>query len=483
MTTPTPFLMTNFRSGTPSVRRANGGSETQVANTFGTAESPVRVGAALSSSKVAQFKGSNTLYAFVRGVVHKTTTGVGAWSTAHSMTSPTTQTQHYGPCIVAVNGVQTMVVISAISGGSTHQAAHSTDGTTWVNKAISASLSAGTSGDPQFVYVWRNKIYWTIDQPAGQWRLYEYDPATDSYSVFLISLLDGYSANSAIPDIEAFNGGLYLCGKDPTPTGARLIEFTGAGFTTTIANFGPAWTGDSGETAWCLVTDGTLLFAFIIYGSSVANVGFYCFEISSSFTTTDRTTTVLPVGLRGGAGNSLGGYRMRAIVDQEVNQTTPNIYLAINPNGLGIPGTAWDIYKWNGNAALIGVAGAADHSLGDSGYAMPFMHRGGGQEFWTLGQRDIEITTTVVTPGIITISFVLYSTTGTDVVDVDITYNDEDEIPKGACTLQNPSAGSMSVNQIQGLTADNSTVYTVDWDVITDALPSNSNYGLVAKLS
>lgn len=110
--------------------------------------------------------------------------------------------------------------------------------------------------------------------------------------------------------------------------------------------------------------------------------------------------------------------------------------------------------------------------------------RGGGERIFTKGELDIAITGVTPNSSGQLISFVCFSDSGSTTVNVEFFFGPNFlQTSDTQCTLSAPSAGTLVGNQIQGLTADNTTEYSVTWLTSTDSVSDGDNRLLVPKAS
>jgi hypothetical protein len=237
--------------------------------------------------------------------------------------------------------------------------------------------------------------------------------------------------------------------------GGALVgrAFLGAGFPTAAA----AGHRDA------MFVDGSNLYCFV-YASTTA-VGWRCYQVTSSFTVSDITSSVIPLAMTGstGGGNSPTTSRAWPFIDHEASiGASPAIFLNYAVNG--VAGTPFTMYRWNGPASLMTI----EDSGGDQSHAIGYMHGPDGGEYaWTSGEDTVLITATTPVSGGVRVSFQLFSATGTDMVSMRAWCSDAaTEYPTTAAIFSNPSVGTLTMADTvnTGLTADNgTTTYQVTW--------------------
>jgi hypothetical protein len=231
------------------------------------------------------------------------------------------------------------------------------------------------------------------------------------------------------------------------------------------------------SNTWTLFVDGANPASHKLYAITNSNSGVLCYELNFSpgLSPVDISSTVIPPGI---SGTTTG--RVWVLTDFYADVTTPTVYIYFASNGT--PGTSWTCYQWNGNASVMTAVGGAG---GDAADAIPHANHSQGNYFWTGTNQDkIEIVSKAVTATGILYSFKLYSATGVDVVGVKAWWSANNNIPytTAAATLSNPSAGILIGDTITGLTADNTTTYTVTWEPLTDGFSVDDYYSFVFEV-
>lgn len=491
----TAHLALNRLASPPQALRYLLGTPTQIGNDFtaATAEEGPDSNADMSmhAMRICQFKGSNDLYAGAEAGVWQYNSGTGAWASVFTGWNTLNGSGRIGPLVMPVNGVPTLVAVgNPTSDGGEYQIATSTDGTTWNTSAtIVLTNQAGKHHFWSPMVVGELLYVFWMDTGPNNIYLLTINPGNETISSIDLAATSPVVANGGLPFLDQiiFNGRHYVIGRSASTIATPgIYEFDGASFTNRWnypnAHGHPA-PSSYAEGRYGLFTDGTTLFALASTHQSGGDFGWYCYEFSESggvLTPTDITATVLPAGLRTVGTFDAG---VGVVVDQEANPGgVPEIWLYFRADGNAA--TPWSVYKWNGNAALIGNAGAPNDSGGSAQHGMAFQKNGTGKVFWTEDELDMSIEDISGDFGGETISFRLYSASGTETVNVDFYYGLDGETATQAATLSNASAGTIVGTQIQGLTADNgATLYTVKWEAETDGLSGGDTAQLQGRVS
>ena len=495
---PTAHLAFARQASPPAVFRYLNGTVTQVGNTFGTAEAAVSSpGADMNTQRACQFKGSNDLYALNRDDVYQYNKGTGNWTSVHTLTAPSLngKSPRVGPVVMQVNGVPTLVVAYQSQAVNTAwRFATSVDGTTW-------NTSGNLIGPVHSILelaIWNpivvGQTLWFFTTDSGsQAYIYGINPTIGTLTTVLCrAVITPNFASTFYLSQCVWNGVHYVVGLSPANNGdAVLYSFSGASFTTVatlnqVASLTGIAAGFDQKHASFVYGDDLIVLTWGRY-TGAGFLGWYVWRVQPGLVITDITAATMPSSLSAYVSPNKpqdGGWGV--LVDQESNPGgVPEIYLYYRSNGTS--GTPWAVYKWNGFATLMGNAGAPTGSGGDGSHCMAFDMLGSGKLFYTEDELDVSIESIVQALGGQTISFRLYSASGTEVVDVDFFYNDEGESAKtGPASILNASAGTIVANQITGLTADNgATLYTVLWDTTGtgDNVPNGTEANLQARVS
>jgi len=425
----TAFLaMKNMNlAGNAQALRYLNGTVTQIGNdivdTLG-ANSTLRQ----SSHSICQFRGSNDLYCWIHRDIYKYDVATGDWTSVHTLATPRAMADGVpvvGPLVMSVSGVPTMVLIYQSNTGGTIKVVTSTDGATWNE---SAELTHGIStfaNAPQFHHWWSVRVirdtivFIQIDNINGHHYLVVVNPATPSVTLLpsLVAQQIITSASVGSPDHCVFNGRHYVLGNRNATTSFKPFLYTvvGGAYTEDPVNvdgLGAGLVAISGVGHWALFTDGTFLYVLANYQSaSDSSAGWHCFKLTDTgggvLSSADITDTVLPGSIGRNSGTALST-SFFVVTDLESNPGgVPVIKLYYKVDGG--TGAAWDVYDWNGDSALIGIAGSPNDTGGNGTHSMAFERLGSGKLYYTEGELDIIVESITKSIGGQIVSFRCYA--------------------------------------------------------------------------
>jgi hypothetical protein len=478
------YLALNNRVAAPVVQRYVNATPTSTIGpalpgaqqeNFGPAGNP---NGARTNARVVQFKGDDDLFTLCGNQVFRY--DGAAWNSVYTLgnyvdSSQLAASDNHGPHLVYVNGVPTLVIVWKHSTGFTQwNAAHTTDGTTWIGGPSGGSAIFFNTGGVSTLGVYRahvvrNVVYFFV--PVGtacQVGFYNPLSQTGGSLAFPISTLAEFC------DATVWNGKHLILSYDVNaPFHPRIWELTG-GVLLSLHSVTLSSNGNVLNAAKpCLFTDGTALFVIV----RDQTTGWFCYKLTDNgvggFTQLDITGSVFTAGHQAAGGTA----QWSALIDHEANPTgVPDIW--IMQSGDGGNGTSLNAYKWNGDSALIGNLGSANDSGGNAASCMPYMWNASGSHFWTSGTVHgiIESVTSVI--GGETISFRLYSASGTQSVNVDLLYSDVIGTRANTVgTISDASNGTITGGNLNtGLIADNgTTLYSFKWNLVTDGVSNGDS--------
>jgi hypothetical protein len=176
-------------------------------------------------------------------------------------------------------------------------------------------------------------------------------------------------------------------------------------------------------------------------------------------------TSSLPANVRlpGGVANAPtwnDRERFTAIIDQS-NPASPQTTLYYHETG-DLPALSLSAYSWNDPNMILIDTGAA------SNYFIPHELDGGGDKFWTPNDVTPTVDSVQVLGATVRVSFKLH---GGGVHNVRLYWALGQAVPTNSGTLTNPSVGSITGgNTMTGVTADGTTVYSVEWRAQFDGI-------------
>jgi len=448
--------------------------------------------------RVVQFKGAEDLYAGTGseggsagddGGVYKYNPSTSNWDQVVSEGSFTegfdTTMGHLfvGPYVVFVNGEPHLAVLAPGNNNARFQGARSVDGSTWSFSAasdFSGSVDAEREADCWNSHVFGNAIYTFIEDDVTfsateGWFAVSYDPAAQSVSLHTVdSGLHGGGGSNKQAAVCFLNGRRWLInswpggGADEPPV---VVEWPAGQNISSSLNRLVLESGGTpfGNNRCALFTDGTFLYALYYYQSvGDSGGGWHMMKLQESGAglaiVSDLTDVVLPASV--GRNSGAGGH-FTWMFDQEVNPGgVPEIRLYHDS------GASWDVYKWNGDSALIGAGGSPNDSGATDGIMIPGGPNSDDQPIWWSdgpdgGSVNIEFEPAtsgdVITPALggERLRFKIYGPLGTETVNVRVFFGEDDEFQFQQASLSDASHGTIVSDEIQGLTADGSTIYAV----------------------
>jgi len=299
--------------------------------------------------------------------------------------------------------------------------------------------------------------------------LYSFDPTTATWATYS----SGFSHYAISSFAIGPDGVLYLSVFTTSPSTIRLLKFTGAWSAAAVIEATPGVISTNGETRLALFSDGTDLFS--IHFINNVSYGWRCSRIPSPFDgtgMTDITSGVLTTDLiatgDGGSASASLTKRCHLVQDTETSPGTLLTYLAFSEDSA--PSTPFSIHQWQGPATLITFVGSGG-AVRDS---MHHSTRNGGAYFYTPTQDGVRIVSVTPVPGGESIAFIA---SGGGTVDVQFRRSVAQQGAVALATLTGTATGGGTRvgNQVQGVTADGTTVNTVTWDFFTDSILNGTN--------
>jgi len=460
---PASYLAINMRSTTPVVKTLNGLSPTTTGTSPGAAEAFTAKDQPLN--RAIQFGSATTFLVLINGTIRRSTDSGTSWTTTLSFTP--FNTCKSGLNIVSVNGVPTVCFISTDTSATTFKGYYSTDGISWTTEGPVTNVSVvgerGMFGDT----VYRSSLYVGFSPTANNsWYTGIYTPGSG------ISFILAIASIPLSVSFCVFNDNLYAISRNGSAVGTTPVYILSAGswvLATTLTG-GSLNMTDLRPGAF---VDGSFMYVF---SAKVAGTSWGCWKVASDHSFTDISTTVLPLGMQSGA--SLTS-RCLTWVDGSLSPgSDPSKYL-IYADG----DTATDpltLFKWvNDATAMTNIDSGSNNAE-----ALSTAKNVGGQNFWVNGENSVNLVSRTGILSGIRLSFQLFSTTGTPTVNVRGFFgNVSTEYPTTACTLINPSSGSMSGNTITGLVIDNGvTTFQVTWSSTADGIAAGDRFRLILEV-
>ena len=465
-----PFLAINSRNGTPQVKRYINAS-------------PANIGVAISGAvidtdattlgdnrgypAVVKFGGSQTFLATIGLDIYRSTDGGASWTSVKTFTAGTHISSSYsvaksGLFVLYNAGVATAVIITHNQASANYYAHTSTNGTTWTTSGpFTAAASAVFR--PLDSVAWDGKLvtWWNSTGALNVSTIF--DPVVATMTI--TSRTTGGLFSAAL---TVFNNALYALLHDGNAGGTYYLDKFVAGAWVnqqTVSSFGNTNT----TSKECLFVDGTNMIAFISTGTA-----WKAFRWDSGLTQTEITSSVVPTALASGLSAS---QRMSVIVDSAGTPgSAPSIWIYQSVDGGAA--TALNQWKWNGISSYIGdtpgsTSSASNDSGGSARDSLPFVQHAQGATFWTSGEDYVEEKGTSPTPGGITVTFTLYSDTGSGTASI--------RAWRGVSTDEYPLAAATLTGTLTGLAKDNSTVHSIVWNAVADGFSAGDRSKFVLE--
>ena len=219
--------------------------------------------------------------------------------------------------------------------------------------------------------------------------------------------------------------------------------------------------------------------------------GWVCVRVPlSTLTESDLTSTVVPVGLRAPGGpNPINDMRWYFDVDTDTFPTSPTTYIWVSHNDGPLVR-----HQWNGIGSVMTSGGTG----GDRSIALSHNPNGGGERYYdgsstgTPAYHVEEVQARVPLVGGTRVFLRGYqidetggSPTPTDEI-VGLYWGVGQQTPDNLASISNAvkvsgpgSAPSISGNKIQNFTFDGTSIYSVDWDAVSDGLSGGDIHSLM----
>ena len=500
MALPDGLVSYRFRgAGGRSVHRHAAGVWSLVgAATFGAAEAFSPAWIPNIDPRVIQFR--DDLFALSKGRIHRYNSGTNVWDLMFDTSD--LGHAHFGPKIIFNSALETEeLVFAQISStvDSSLIAYSSLDGVTWTPRA-SSSLQEGTTTNgfgQSFVY--RNLLFCPSTRQTNTGNISAYDRTLNAWTDYTLpGLVTPLGRDVSFCTFE----GRLLAFCYPNNTGNNppaLFELTGS-FFVKLQDLGVGFntngvtlftSGNRAVGAAMFVDGGNV---YVVYGGGTdvtptvtGNGGTIVSKLVKTggsgtvFTETDKTAATVPLAFLGadwaGGTNPANRWPTWAVfIDTNTAPATPAIYLALrqaNGAGTSINGFTY-FFAWNGDASLM-----TDEGNVAEGFGLPHLPNGGGELTWTNGEFNIQIVKHESVSGGIKLHVMLFGDPAGPLKKAEFRFSKDEQTPVSQCTLfgtptviSGPAAApTRTGNQILGLEADDTSVYGIFWDNVTDAVP------------
>jgi len=380
---------------------------------------------------------------------------------------------HTGLWVANINNVPTL--IGLYSNATNNQTYYVTwDGTNWNE----ASLGFGTYLiAPPRDLLWNNILYifgiWNDSNKGGH---VAWNPLTNNVtSINANTITNQKITRSAYRDAVVSNNKLFqLAFSGESGSGPAIFQLIGSAWQR-LVTFDTTNTSPQDDAGPALFIDNGYMYAFYYYSNASAVKGWRMHKLDlDGNDIADITSTVVPSILSPGNFSASNGTVAYIFTDQTTGTVVTYIILATD----FLPGQAYTLYQFNGPSSVMTVVGSG--VLGDVAMAPPHTKVGGGNRLYRSGQLTLdEISLVSISTGI-RISFKAY---GGSQANVQFFFSTNGGVPSSACTLANPSAGTVSGSHLlQDINCDGTTLHTVDWPFEADGVTGDSFINVVGKV-
>jgi hypothetical protein len=482
------FLVMDSTTGAGATCRAYSyanGTPTQIGNTFGNNQAHAGPNPTFSAGRNGCVQFAGDLYAQTEDGIYKKddpSSMSGGWTIAHAWTqADSIYEQAFGLYVIGTS-------LYAI-GGDSNAGANTLwwacfDGTSWTQAVSGQFVGTMTGVVDAIVY---HDVLHLIGAFNGTTTQATFDAATTTFA----NKTAAWPSNRQLHSMCVFEDRLFAI-SEHNANNFGLYEYTGSwvlveSFDSDVGGAsGPGSTGVTNIGKYGLFTDGTTLTALCL--SNQFGYGFLGFEWDTSIVRTDISELgCIPAALRhsGVSGGTYSGTtninneRMLPVYDLNSVVGTTDIYLYYAVNGTS--GTSFTVYKWNGNTSVMTVV---DSGGGNVYHAIPTGLPNYGERIFTAGELDIRILSRTGVVGGEEITFTVWG--GGTGRKMKLHYTQEGTPQLLPATLALPVTGGSATlntgsNQVEGIAADGTTVYTIVWDVQTDGLTTANRVARVPE--
>lgn len=368
-------------------------------------------------------------------------------------------TRHTALHTVIIGGVQSLCVLYD-SGGNDHTLAISSNGSDWTTSVVgNLAVNAYTRS-----IVWRNTIYVTVNSATH--HIMSVDTTNGAWNSYSVG---GWTNGTGQGSLCVFRNRLFI-GRAPTAGSAPAVyELSGGTFVLRASPPGGQTATMLNEADHALVPVGDTKMLFVCVTSDGSNHGSRAFDIypsaGGSLTFVEVTSPVIPASLRPTLNATFQSHRWECFVDNEESPDQPTIHLWHLTTGAGSGIRTYYSYT-NSTTALGGGLVAPDAS-----FNLPSFATGGGDRVSTSGSFDISVVSVTPIVAGVRIGFIVRSPTVVSDLRVSVQHSPYEGTDLAQATLFGTATGgsaTRSGNEIQQVTSDGVTVYTLDWHAEAD---------------
>lgn len=405
------------------------------------------------------------VFVWVKDKIYRINTSTDAWDLEYTITSGPPTTNHTGLYHIEISGVPSLIGFYS----STRALTYNGNTGVWSVTTMPSSVVYENSTE---IFIYRNLAF---GSGSGSGPIWWWDPS-------LSSLTTQSTSCTADVSFAMHKGVLYALQYFwADPSEAFMYRFTGAGWSgvgyvgtntnPSSARVQQMYQNGPDECKPELVDIGGKLYAFVWGRLSTTSDSYSHLEVYEYDATgtninmsTDETRLTSSVSPWTTAISSSYHQEIVAFQDFDTDPTNPETYFFIN---LQRDAWSWATYKWEGTGTTMSYVGA----IGSWGLAPTQSKDGSGARIWTEGSPNVQITGIVKSTDGMTISFKAYGGGTGKIVKI---YIDPDESsPDTQATLRGSATGGSATrngNQVEGVSANGTTTYTVGWDFLADGL-------------
>lgn len=470
---PSFLVLDNRDGGTPRVWRFRNGVEPfQVGNDLpGTAaESTTRNTLRTAGRRVIQFKGA--IYAIANDGVYKLQND-NSWSKAAidgglTFTTPSTgvdNTVRSGFEVFYRNGKPYLIGAFKTAAGGIKAFWLDPDMEQWVEgtNVYGAPVNNTLGNGVMSQAVFRDKIFFYVNNNNTSDAVYVYTPATDSW--VSATLPGDRGSNRPVADLCVFNDRLYFgyIRSDLNAVKVAELNYDTNTFVAVLDLVPGVQMMYNATTPYCLYTDGTYMYVVALQ----TNAGFRTWRITSAPAAT--AVDLFPVVLGLTSHNNASGFQ-KAYDFSTPGVATPLLFYK-NANSISNPIYLFKHVGPSSKWQFLGSGATIDQVLPHGAV--------GGSFDLVPGESDIIITGKTPIIGGETLKFKVY---GGGTKTVKFYYGLGTSLPLTQLPLKGLAVGGTAVrngNQVDNVTADGTTVYEVDVNSIAAGISSDSDICVV----
>jgi len=419
----------------------------------------------------------NKVFVWVKNHIYEINTSTDSWDIAHTTTTGTPNSDHSGLYHIEINGVPSLIGFY----GANVVLMYNGNTDSWSETTLPLSVVSPSQSE---VFIYRNIVFcagvsggsrvWWWDPSGSSLGTQTMSPAGVSFAVHkgVLYLILYFWASPTQPYMYRFTGaswsGLDYVGVNSNPGGVRVEH---------------VYANAPEEKMPELVDIDGKLYAFVwgrLTGSGdlYSHLEIYEYDATGDYIdmSTDEVRITTSVSPFQSSSSSLHHPSIHVFQDFDTDPTNPETYFFIIGRR---DQDSWVTYKWNGPSSLMTSVGI----IGAWGLAPSQSKDGGGQRVWTEGVPNVQITGITKSSDGMTISFKAYGGDTGKIVKIYV--NGQEGPPTALATLTGTATGGSATrngNQVENVSADGSTTYTVGWDFFSDGLSIGQYANLAPRI-